>query len=119
MDETEDPVHSVKVIENELQKFSDELGERERWLILNKIDLLPEDQRQAHCDDIVKRLKWEGKVFMVSAATGLNTKDLTKKIMQAIDDQVYLLEQQAEVDEAENTRMAIQAKANKEMLKKD
>jgi GTP-binding protein len=93
MDETEDPVESVRVIEKELHKFSDELGQRERWLVLNKIDLLPADEQQAHCDDIVKRLNWKGKVFMLSAATGLNTKDLTKEIMRSMDDAVYLDEQ--------------------------
>ena len=93
MDVDEDPVESVNVIENELKKFSDELGERDRWLILNKVDLIPEDMRQEHCDDIVKRLKWKGKVFMISAATGLNTKELTNKIMQDIDDKAYQLAQ--------------------------
>ena len=93
MDESEDPAESVRVIEKELQKFSDELGQRERWLVLNKIDLLPPDEQKAHCDDIVKRLNWKGKVFMISAATGLNTKDLTKEIMRSMDDAVYLEEQ--------------------------
>ncbi len=94
IDESEDPVHSVRIIENELQKYSAELGQRDRWLVLNKIDLLPADKQQAHSDDIVKRLNWKGKVFMISAATGLNTKELTKQIMQSIDDQAYLLEQE-------------------------
>ncbi len=58
--------------------------------VLNKIDLLPPDKQQAHCDDIVKRLDWKGKVFMISAATGLNTKELTKEIMHSMDDAVYL-----------------------------
>ncbi len=93
MDESEDPVQSVKIIEKELQKFSDELGERERWLILNKVDLIAEHKRQAHCDEIVKKLKWKGKVFMISAATSLNTKELTNKIMQTIEDKAYQLEQ--------------------------
>ena len=93
MDETEYPVESVRIIEKELQKFSDELSQRERWLVLNKIDLLPPDEQKAHCDDIVKRLGWKGKVFMISAATGLNTKNLTKEIMRSIDDDVYLEEQ--------------------------
>ena len=93
MDETEDPVGSVRIIEKELHKFSDELGQRERWLVLNKIDLLPPDEQKAHCDDIVKRLNWKGKIFMISAATGLNTKDLTKEIMRSMDDAVYLEEQ--------------------------
>ncbi|MCF6190722.1 MAG: GTPase ObgE [Cocleimonas sp.] len=93
MDETEDPVESVRIIEKELQKFSDDLGQRERWLVLNKIDLLPPDEQQTHCDNIVKDLDWKGKVFMISAATGLNTKELTKEIMRSIDDAVYLEEQ--------------------------
>ncbi|GAA0421002.1 Obg family GTPase CgtA [Cocleimonas flava] len=90
MDEREDPVESIRVIENELQKFSSELEERERWLVLNKVDLLPPDEQQQHCDDIVKRLDWKGKVFMISAATGLNTKALTNQIMQSLDDKAYL-----------------------------
>lgn len=93
MNEAEDPVHSVRVIENELKKFGGELENRERWLVLNKIDLLPPDEQQAHCDDIVKRLNWQGKVFSISAATGLNTKDLSYQIMQYIDEQNYQREQ--------------------------
>ena len=102
MDTTEDPVESVKVIENELNKFSDELGERDRWLILNKVDLVPEDLRKEHCDDIIKRLKWKGKVFMISAATGFNTKELTNKIMQDIDDKAYQLAQDEAQEKAKN-----------------
>ena len=98
LDENEDPVHSVRVIENELKKFGNELENRERWLVLNKIDLLPHDEQQAHCDDIVKRLDWQGRVFTISAATGLNTKDLTYQIMQYMDEQDY----QREQDELQN-----------------
>ncbi|KAG1658144.1 GTPase Obg [Nymphon striatum] len=64
MDETEDPVESVRIIEKELQKFSSELEERDRWLVLNKVDLLPPDEQQKHCDDIVKRLGWKGKILL-------------------------------------------------------
>ncbi|HIP95462.1 MAG TPA: GTPase ObgE [Leucothrix sp.] len=94
MNEEEDPVHSIRVIENELKKFGDELENRERWLVLNKIDLLPPDLQQEYCDDIVKRLNWQGKVFSISAATGLNTKDLTYQIMQYLDEQNYQREQE-------------------------
>ena len=98
IDENEDPVESVKVIEKELQKYSDELGSRERWLILNKIDLLPPDEQDARCEDIIKRLNWQGKVFRISAATGMNTKDLSYQIMQYIDE----LDYQKEQDELQN-----------------
>jgi len=90
MDTNEDPVESVRIIEKELHKFSTDLEQRERWLVLNKIDLLSADEQQQHCDDIVKRLNWKGKVFMISAATGLNTKELTNQIMQTLDDRAYL-----------------------------
>ena len=82
-----DPVQSVRIIENELQKYSDELGLRERWLVLNKIDLIPEDEREAHCQQIIDGLDWKGPVFSVSAATSLGTKDLGYKIMQYMDEQ--------------------------------
>ncbi len=94
MNEEEDPVESVRIIENELKKFGDELENRERWLVLNKVDLLPPDQQQQRCDEIVKRLNWTGKVFSISAATGLNTKDLTYQIMQYLDEQNYQKEQE-------------------------
>ena len=82
-----DPAQSVRIIENELQKYSDELGLRERWLVLNKIDLIPEDEREAHCQQIIDGLDWKGPVFSVSAATSLGTKDLGYKIMQYMDEQ--------------------------------
>lgn len=93
MNEDEDPVDSVRVIEKELEKFGEDLDQRDRWLVLNKIDLIPEDEREAHCNDIIKRLDWKGEVFQISAAAKLNTKDLTYKIMKYMDDKVYQEEQ--------------------------
>ena len=95
MDQNEDPVKSVRIIENELKKFGDTLENRERWLVLNKIDLLPPDEQQQHCDNIIQQLDWKGKVFTISAATGLHTKELTYQIMQYLDEQKYLQEQES------------------------
>ncbi len=61
-----DPVANVIAIANELGKYNEELLQKERWLILNKIDLLPSDQVDSHCAEIVKRLNWTGKVFKIS-----------------------------------------------------
>ncbi len=94
LDSNENPVDSVRIIEKELNKYSDELGKRERWLVLNKIDLLPADKQQEHCDAIVEQLNWKGEIFKISAATGLNTENISKKIMQYIEDQSYRKEQQ-------------------------
>lgn len=75
------PVESVRVIERELGKFSDELLQRERWLVLNKVDLLPEEEREAVCNDIVGRLGWEGPVYRIAALARQGTERLMQDIM--------------------------------------
>jgi len=81
------PVESFRVIEKEVQAYSEDLGERERWLILNKIDLLLEEEREALCQKIVDELDWQGRVFIISAAANIGTKDLSYQIMQYLDEQ--------------------------------
>jgi len=61
-----DPVENFIAITGELEKFSPELMEKERWLVLNKIDLMPADEAEKLCKDIIKRLKWKGRVFKIS-----------------------------------------------------
>ncbi len=79
------PVNAVKVIEKELIKYSEELGGRERWLVINKIDLLPADMQQQFCDELTSELNWKGRVFPISAVTGQGTKALSYQIMQHLD----------------------------------
>lgn len=76
-----DPVASFKAITKELKKFSPDLAKKERWLILNKIDLLPADEADAICKDIVKRLRWRGPVFRISAIKKIGTTELCYKVM--------------------------------------
>ena len=80
-----DPVEDVRIIAHELEKFSDELAGRERWLVLNKIDLLDEAERDARCDDIVRRLDWQGPVHRISAIAGLGTDALVHAIMARLE----------------------------------
>jgi len=87
-----DPVEAVRVIEKELIKYSDELGLRERWLILNKVDLLSDDESDTHCQQIIDGLDWKGPAFIISAATHAGTKELGYKIMQYIDEQAMIAE---------------------------
>lgn len=77
-----DPVEVVQAITNELQKFNPELLEKERWLVLNKIDLVHEDDVDARCDEIVKRLGWTGKVFRISGLGHKGTDVLTQEAMR-------------------------------------
>src|SRR5699024_10829938 len=64
-----DPVANVEVLEEELERFSPTLAQQERWLVLNKLDLIPTEMQDELCADIVARLQWQGPVFRISAAT--------------------------------------------------
>jgi len=85
-----DPVDDIRTIVDELAKFTrDRVGsdliERERWLVLNKLDLLAEDQGQERCNDIVKRLSWEGPVYRISAAQRQGTETLMYDILNYLE----------------------------------
>lgn len=80
-----DPVPSAKAIVKELEKYSPELAQHERWLVLNKIDQMPEDAREAHCQRIISELKWEGPVFRISGLLRLGTAELCYAIMQRLE----------------------------------
>lgn len=87
-----DPVKQVKAITQELEKFNPELLEKERWLVLNKIDLLPEDEIDAVCKDIVKRLRWKGKVFRISGLSHEGTEELMRAAMNYLGQNRELLD---------------------------
>ena len=99
-DPENDPVQSVKALVAELKKFSKELAKRERWLVLNKIDLLPADEQAAHAAKIVKGLRWKGPVFTVSAATGAGCRELAAKLMERIEANSAKAESEKPKDEA-------------------
>jgi len=81
------PVEAVQKIGAELGKFSTDLADKERWLVLNKIDLLASDERDEVCADIVEQLQWPGPVFRISAATGEGTQELIYKVMEYLEEQ--------------------------------
>ncbi|HEY5734011.1 MAG TPA: Obg family GTPase CgtA [Gammaproteobacteria bacterium] len=86
MDESQDPVENVRVLERELEQFDETLAQKPRWLVLNKTDLLLEEELDLVCDDIVKRLEWTGPVYRVSAVTGAGTDVLMANVMTYIEE---------------------------------
>jgi GTP-binding protein len=86
LDESLTPAAAVKTIVAELGKFSDELSAMPRWLVINKIDLKAEEDREEAVRALVEELRWEGPVYCVSAETGEGTRELAQAIMQAIED---------------------------------
>lgn len=81
-----DPAESALAIIHELKKFSTVLGEKERWLVLNKIDLLDPDQLAQACQSIIGKLAWQGKVFRVSATNRQGTTELCEELMYTIEE---------------------------------
>jgi GTP-binding protein len=83
-DET-DPIISAKQIINELKKFNADLLKKPRWLVLNKIDLLPEKEAEKEAKRIIKGLAWKGPVYQISALANKGTAELTKDLMDFIE----------------------------------
>ena len=85
IDQSINPADEIKTIVKELANFSDDLIKKKRWLIINKIDLMPKKDRNLVKEKLLKELNWEGPVFEVSAATGEGTDKLGKAIILEID----------------------------------
>lgn len=83
-----DPVEGARAIVKELKKFSADLAGRERWLVLNKIDLLPPEDADRLCREIVRRLRFKGPVFRISGATGQGTRELCEAIMNRLEAEI-------------------------------
>ena len=86
LDESIDPADEVIAIQNELRKFSEELMQKPRWLVINKIDLLDEDAREDARKHLLQKVSWNGPVFEVSAATGEGTEALGQAIMRQLEE---------------------------------
>src|ERR1700676_3479133 len=87
LDPEADPVRDARVIVAELKKFSKDLGLKPRWLVLTKRDLVPDDEAEKRAREIVRRLRFRGPHFLVSAATGRGTKELAQAVMAFLEEQ--------------------------------
>lgn len=82
-----DPVLSAKAIINELIAYNPELANKPRWLVFNKIDMIPDEETlKRTIDRIIDELHWTGKTFAISAIRAEGTKPLCYSLMQLIDE---------------------------------
>jgi GTP-binding protein len=86
-----DPVKDARTIVAELKKFAADLAAKERWLLINKIDLLQPEEAQKRAKDIVRRLRWKGPVMLISGATGAGTGELTQAVMRYLEEHPRVL----------------------------
>jgi GTP-binding protein len=84
LDET-DPVENIISITQELGKYSPDLLEKERWLVINKVDLLPPDEVEARCKQIIEQLEWKGRVFIVSGLAQQGLDELAQEAMRYLE----------------------------------
>ncbi|MCZ2105524.1 MAG: GTPase ObgE [Comamonadaceae bacterium] len=83
-DETVDPVAQARAIVAELKKYDARLHAKPRWLVLNKLDMVPAEERAARVREFVRRLRWKGPVFEISALTHEGCEPLTQAIYQHV-----------------------------------
>lgn len=111
-----DPVESVQAIALELKKFSPALASLPRWLVINKIDLVMPEEREDICQDIIRRLDWQGPVFQTSGLTSEGAMQVCYKLMEAIEAQRTLEAENPEIAEAEaEKRRYLEAEARNQI----
>ena len=98
-----DPVEAVTEIAAELERFSPTLAERERWLVVNKADTIPEDQWDEALDDVVKRLNWKGPAYIISGLLEQGTELLAQDLMIRLES--IWAEEEATPEMADEERM--------------
>ncbi len=80
-------VEAARKIIHEVEKWSDDLAHKPRWLVLNKTDRLPYDEADDICQAIVDELEWTGPVFKIAAINGKGTRDLMFAIMNFLEEE--------------------------------
>jgi len=97
-----DLAEQVETIYNELVQYEEatetQLTKQARWLVVNKTDVLTEEETDERVAELVEKLNWQEKVYKISAIARQGTEELCQDIMQHIDD-LYKLEQ-ADVETA-------------------
>lgn len=102
-----DPADAAAAIVRELQRFSPTLAARERWLVLNKVDLIDEGALAAVRENIVEALNWDGPVFEIAALAGQGTELLCQQMMTYLES---CWEREADDPDAEQAEREEQAR---------
>jgi GTP-binding protein len=99
-----DPVKDTKALVKELEKYDEELVNKPRWLVLNKLDVVPEDERKKLVKDFLKKLSWKGPVFEISALNREGCEDLVHAIYQYLEEKRHTEQRSEEKQMTEEAR---------------
>ncbi len=97
-DDSVDPAAQAKATVAELKKYDAELYNKPRWLVLNKLDMVPAEERVARVKDFLKRYKFKGPVFEISALTREGCEPLVQAIYQHVKAQQVLEQPPVDID---------------------
>ncbi|WP_286271334.1 Obg family GTPase CgtA [Thalassotalea hakodatensis] len=95
-----DPLENANTIIQELEKHSDKLAGKPRWLVLNKLDLMLEEEAKEVTERIVNGLDWQDKVFEISAFNKQGTEELCQALMSFIETLPGEIEEEVPEDKA-------------------
>ena len=110
------PAEAAVTAVNELNKFSPTLADQPRWLLLNKIDMVPEEELEERCQSVIDALEWEGPVFRISAINKQGTDLLVHQLQDYLDEKKEALAENPELVDAERElRMQIDREARENL----
>jgi len=96
-----DPAVHARKIADELAKFSPTMAKKERWLVLNKLDVIPADEREALLARLRAELDWNDRIFVISAINGEGCADLCQSIMTSVEEHRVAMVEDTDYQEAQ------------------
>lgn len=110
------PAQAAVTAVNELEKFSRTLAQQPRWLVLNKLDMLPEEEQDAACQAVIEALDWEGPVYRISALNKLGLAPLVHDLQDFLDARAAAIAEDPELlDQERHTRALIDEEARENL----
>ncbi|MGF1721491.1 Obg family GTPase CgtA [Vibrio kyushuensis] len=96
-----DPAQNALTIIDELEQYSEKLAGKQRWLVFNKVDLMPEEEADEKIQEILEALAWEDDYYKVSALNKQGTKELCYKLADFMEQLPRELEEIDEEDKVD------------------
>lgn len=111
-----EPAQAAVTIVKELERFSPILASRERWLVLNKLDLVEPELFAQRRRSVIEALNWKGRTFEISAIAGRGTAALCGELMDYLEHRMTLetADPQLALDEHQ-LQLAMQAEARAQL----
>lgn len=117
LDPAADPLHDARAIVRELKRYDPALVEKPRWLVLNKVDLLPEDERPRRIAAFIKAYRFKGPVFAIAAIDGTGCRELTFKLQDWLDAHPVAAGERNAVDDTPNIAAPLPVRARSSRIK--